>query len=130
MARELERSRTPSSALSALVGNRSLLRTVQASAALGGATPTEDASEVKTLVVRGEEDRPASYEITVSEYIVPTPLPAPDAAPEPAGASVEDAVDDEGRRYVYTGKLMDVTVTGEATVNVDGRTVDPAAING
>ena len=128
MARELARNTTPSSALGALVGNRSLLRTVMASAALGGSDVLSGENEVTTLVVRGDEERPTSFEATVSEYIIPTPLPRSRDAPEPAGAAVEGAVTDEAKRYVFTGQLMDLRVDGPGKVFVDGREVDPEAI--
>lgn len=128
MARELAHNRTPSSALGALVGNGSLLRTVIASAALGGSDVLSGENQVTTLTVRGAEGRPTSFEVTVSEYIVPTPLPGAHDAPEPAGAAVEDAVADEVKRYVFTGQLMDLRVTGPGKVFVDGREVEPEAI--
>jgi len=127
MARELARERT-AGGHGALYDNRSLLRTLIAAVSLGG-----DASlltrQVSTLTVVGEEDAASTFEATVSEYIVPTPIPGEEDAPEPAGPAVEDAVSHERRRYVFTGDLLDLRVDGPATVRVDGERVEPSAVD-
>lgn len=126
MARELARDQ-PASTNHALLGDRRLLRTIIAAASLGGDEQLFDGTAVSTLTVSGTETEPSTFEATVSEHIVPTPIPSADEASQPAGPAVEDAVEERPRRYVFTGRLVDLRIDGPATVRVDGERVDPKA---
>lgn len=76
-----------------------------------------------TLIVRGSSDRVSNYEITVSEWIKPAVPVGNGTDLDDAARSVEDAVDGNDRRYVFSGSITDLRIDGAAVALVNGEPI-------
>jgi hypothetical protein len=89
--------------------------------------PTTDLPNSLTVVGTGTS---ATYAVTVSEDIAVSPDETDDISGNVATNSAEGAVTDGEDEYVYAGEITDFTLTGDATVLVNGTEVDPTSLGG
>jgi hypothetical protein len=109
------------------VGRRRVLATCTGLAALlpaSAALRDEGDGTSNTLTIAGgPRSRVTTYEVTVSDRIVPV---AADGSGPPGGVAAEDAVGTGVHRYEFTGDITDARLVGDAEVYVNGWRVDPA----
>jgi hypothetical protein len=80
------------------------------------------------LSVVGTTPVPTTYEVTVSEEIVPGTHTDALSVLGTTGQSAEDAVADGVRSYRFEGEITDMRIDEGAAVFVNGARVDPDAL--
>lgn len=125
MAREQERKQ-PSSDNE--VSRRTYLRLSGAVAVGATATAvTESNTSENVLSIVGTTTTPTTYEVTVTDEIVPGQGTDALSLLGTTGRSAEDAIGDGVRQYHFTGEITDLRLGEGATAFVNGVAVDPTA---
>lgn len=131
MAREQARKQTSSNNH---VSRRNYLR-MSGAVAVGTtgaavADPTDEFAGTGTnvLSVVGTTDEPTTYEVTVSEEIVPGTHTDALSLLGTTGQSAEDAVADGVRSYRFEGEITDMRIDDGAAVFLNGARIDPETL--
>lgn len=125
MAREQERKQTSSDDA---VSRRTYLR-LSGAAAVGATAATVSAANTpkNVLSIVGTTAAPTTYEVTVTDEIVPGRGTDALSVLGTTGRSAEDAIGDGTRRYHFDGEITDLRVGDGATAFVNGVAVSPTA---
>lgn len=125
MAREQERKQTSSDDA---VSRRTYLR-LSGAAAVGVTAATMSATNTpeNVLSIVGTTSEPTTYEVTVTDAIVPGQGTDALSVLGTTGRSAEDAIGDGIRRYHFDGEITDLRVGEGATAFVNGVAVGPTA---
>ena len=125
MAREQQRKQTSSHDS---VSRRTYLR-LSGAAAVGAATAvgaSRTAIEPQNVLTGvGTTPQPSTFEVTVSERIVPGKHTDALSVLGTTGLSAEDAVAEGVRSYRFAGEVTDLRVDDGASVFVNGARVEP-----
>jgi hypothetical protein len=126
MAREQERKQ-PSS--NNEVSRRTYLR-LSGAVAVGAtaAAVTGSNTPENVLSIVGTTTMPTTYEVTVTDEIVPGQGTDALSALGTTGRSAEDAIADGVRQYRFTGEITDLRLGEGATAFVNGVAVDHTAL--
>jgi hypothetical protein len=89
---------------------------------------TGEAHPGDVLSVVGTTPTPSTYEVTVSDEIVPGRNTDALSVLGTTGQSAEDAIAEGVRSYRFTGEITDLRLDEGATVFVNGLRVEPDAI--
>ncbi|WP_380676863.1 hypothetical protein [Salinigranum sp. GCM10025319] len=131
MAREQARYRTNSNNA---VSRRNYLR-LSGALAVGaaGATiserPANDGGPGNVLSIVGTTPVPTTYEVTVSDEIVPGRHTDALSVLGTTGQSAEDAISDGVRSYRFSGEITDLRLDDGAIAYVNGARIAPDAID-
>jgi hypothetical protein len=131
MAREQTRQRTDSDDP---VSRRNYLRlggtlaVGAAGATLGDRIETGGTTR-NVLSIVGTTPDPTTYEVTVSDEIVPGSHTDALSVLGTTGQSAEDAIGDGVRSYRFSGEITDLRLDDGATVFVNGARISPAALD-
>jgi hypothetical protein len=81
------------------------------------------------LSIVGTTPAPTTYEVTVSDEIVPGRHTDALSVLGTTGQSAEDAIGDGVRSYRFTGEITDLRLDDGATVFVNGARIAPGALD-
>ncbi|WP_318570779.1 hypothetical protein [Salinigranum marinum] len=132
MAREQARKQTRSTNP---VSRRNYLRLSGAlTLGVAGAAASErvenyDAGPGNVLSIVGTTPAPTTYEVTVSDEIVPGRHTDALSVLGTTGQSAEDAIGDGVRSYRFSGEITDLRLDDGATVFVNGARIAPKALD-
>jgi hypothetical protein len=98
-------------------------------AAIAESTGEFDGAGTNVLSIVGTTADPTTYEVTVSEEIVPGAYTDALSVLGTTGQSAEDAVADGVRSYRFEGEITDMRIDDGAAVFVNGARLDPDALD-
>jgi len=88
-----------------------------------------DAAPGNVLSIVGTTPAPTTYEVTVSDEIVPGRHTDALSVLGTTGQSAEDAIGDGVRSYRFSGEITDLRLDDGATVFVNGARIAPEALD-